>query len=166
MRWEPASGSVEHFFDDEPVCGSRGVDGRLMKGIEPFPTRELVPYDTAYLSGYVVEHYQVVLVDAAKQAREEMNEELRGTCAPGRSRATRSGTCEIFPTYSGETFKHILVPAWLLTYTYGRRAFQVVANGYTGAIAGQYPKSPWKIAGAVFVVVVIAIILLVLAQQQ
>jgi hypothetical protein len=165
VRWERASGRIQHFFDDEPVCGSRGVDPGLMKGIEPFPTKELVPYDTAYLSGYVVEHYQVVLLDAAKQAREEMNDELRSLCSrevPGDTQRN----LEISPTYSGETFKHILVPAWLLTYTYGRRVFQVVANGYTGTIAGQYPKSAWKIAGAAFVVIVIAVIIFVLAQQH
>ena len=42
--------------------------------------------------------------------------------------------------YSGQTFKHILVPVWLLTYNYGPRTFQVVINGFTGAIAGQYPE--------------------------
>jgi hypothetical protein len=47
--------------------------------------------------------------------------------------------------YSGQTFKHILVPIWLLTYNYGARNFQVVINGYTGAIAGKYPKSWIKI---------------------
>ena len=67
VRWEPASGHVSHFFDDEPVPGSRGIDAGLLRGIEPFPTKELVPYDTAFLSGFVVEHYQVVLLDAAKQ---------------------------------------------------------------------------------------------------
>ena len=50
----------------------------------------------------------------------------------------------IFPSYSGETFKHILVPVWLLVYTYGRKSFQVLANGHTGKIAGEYPKSFWN----------------------
>jgi len=165
VRWEPASGHVSHFFDDEPVSGSRGVDAGLLRGIEPFPTKELVPYDTAYLSGYVVEHYQVVLLDAARQARERMTGELRALCSsevPGDTQRN----LEIFPTYSAETFKHILVPVWLLTYTYGRRVFQVVANGYTGAISGRYPKSPWKIAVAVFFAIVVAIIFLLLAQRQ
>jgi hypothetical protein len=164
VRWEPASGRIQHVFDDEPVCGSRGVDARLMRGIEPFPTRELVPYDTAYLSGYVVEHYQVVLLDAARQARDGMHGELMRLCSnevPGDTQRN----LEIFPTYSGETFKHILVPAWLLTYTYGRKAFQVVANGYTGAIAGQYPKSGWKIAAAALLIAMIVIILIALGQQ-
>jgi hypothetical protein len=33
-----------------------------------------------------------------------------------------------------------------MTYTYGARSFQCVQNGVTGAIQGEYPKSPWKIA--------------------
>ena len=41
----------------------------------------------------------------------------------------------------------MLVPVWLLTYTLRRRTvYQVVVNGYTGRMAGQYPKSPWKVA--------------------
>jgi predicted RNA-binding Zn-ribbon protein involved in translation (DUF1610 family) len=165
VRWEPASGQVSHFFEDEPVPGSRGVDPRLLKGIEPFPTKELVPYDTGYLSGFIVEHYQVVLIDAAQRAREEMDGELRQLCSrevPGDTQRN----LEISPTYSGETFKHILVPAWLLTYTYGQKVYQVVANGSTGRIAGRYPKSPWKVAAATAVVLVIAIILLVLAATN
>ncbi len=26
VRWEPASGAIDHFFDDEPVPGTQGVD--------------------------------------------------------------------------------------------------------------------------------------------
>jgi len=70
----------------------------------------------------------------------------------------------IFPSYSGETFKHILVPIWLLTYTYGSRAYQVVANGYTGRLAGRYPKSGWKIAGAVLLAIIVLLIVLFLTD--
>ncbi len=164
VRWEPASGHVSHFFDDQPVPGSRGIDAGLLRGIEPFPTKELVPYDTAFLSGFVVEHYQVVLLDAAKQGRERMNAELRTLCS-ARVPGDTQRNLEIFPTYSGETFKHILVPLWLLTYTYGKRVFQVVANGYTGAIAGKYPKSPWKVAAAVVAVILAIIAFAVLANN-
>ena len=63
--------------------------------------------------------------------------------------ATRTAICSVDTDYSGQTFKHILVPIWLLTYNYGPRNFQVVINGYTGAIAGKYPKSWVKITLAV-----------------
>lgn len=144
VRWQPAAGEIQHFFDDEPIPGSRGVDLALLKAVEPFPTADLVPYDTAFLSGFVVEHYQVVLIDAARQSRESMERQLRVLCArevPGDTQRN----LRIEPRYSGETFKHVLVPVWLLTYNYSRQSFQVLVNGYTGEIAGRYPKSGWKI---------------------
>ena len=52
----------------------------------------------------------------------------------------------IHPVFSGRTFKHVLVPIWLLVYMFGSKSYQVVVNGYTGRIAGRYPYSPWKIA--------------------
>lgn len=164
IRWEHASGQISHFFDDEPVPGTKGVDRSLLTSVEPFPTKDLVPYDTAYLSGYVVEHYQIVLVDAAKQSRDAMHAKLMALCSqqvPGDTQRN----LRIFPEYSGETFKHILVPAWLLTYTYGAKVFQVVANGYTGKIAGRYPKSVWKILAAVLAALAVVLLIVVLTQR-
>ena len=45
VRWEPASGRLQHFFDDDLICASVGVHPDLLRGIEPFPTNELVAYD-------------------------------------------------------------------------------------------------------------------------
>jgi hypothetical protein len=67
--------------------------------------------------------------------------------------------------YSGQTFKHILVPIWLLTYNYGKRNFQVVINGHTGAIAGKYPKSWIKITLAVLTVIMVVVIIMTLTQR-
>ena len=68
------------------------------------------------------------------------------------------------PRVLGATFKHILVPVWLLTYTYGAARFQVVVNGYTGMIAGQYPKSPWKILFVVLLALVVLVIVMYASQ--
>ena len=80
-RWEPSSGHVDHFFDDELVSGSVGVNAKLMRKIEPFPTHELVPYDSGYLAGWVVEQYQIDLVTAATAARAQMEDEITKMCA-------------------------------------------------------------------------------------
>jgi predicted RNA-binding Zn-ribbon protein involved in translation (DUF1610 family) len=144
-RWRPASGSLRHFFDDEPIPGTQGVRPDLLKRIEPFPTGDLVPYDTAYLSGFVVEHYQVVLIDAAERARTSMQGKLEQLCAaqiPGDTYRN----LRVHADWSGQTFKHILVPVWILTYGFGAKSFQLLANGVTGEIAGDYPKSPLRIA--------------------
>ena len=62
--------------------------------------------------------------------------------------------------FSNQTFKHILVPVWLLTYNYGARAFHLVVNGYTGRMAGEYPKSAWKIAFLVLLALIVLMIFL------
>jgi hypothetical protein len=68
--------------------------------------------------------------------------------------------------FSAQTFKHILVPVWLLRYTYGARAFQCVMNGVTGAVRGDYPKSPWKVALLVLVVLVVTVLVFSLAGER
>jgi hypothetical protein len=158
-RWVPASGEVRHFFDDEPVPGTQGVSHALLQQVQPFPTQELVPYDTAYLSGFVVEHYQIVLVDAAQRSQQAMTEQLRQMSAAQVPGDTQRNLL-IHPVFSGQTFKHILVPIWLLTYDFGAKPYQVVVNGYTGRMAGDYPKSFWKIALLVLLAIIVVLFIL------
>ncbi len=163
-RWEAASGVVDHFFDDEPVPGTQGLPIGLLRQVEPFPTPEVVPYDTAFLSGHVVEHYKVVLMEAAKLSQEQMYAALEELCArqiPGDTYRN----LRIHPDYSGRTFKHVLVPVWLLSYNYGARAFQVIVNGYTGKIAGKYPYSVWKILFLVALALIALVTFLTVASE-
>jgi hypothetical protein len=161
IRWQWSSGALDHFFDDELVPASRGVQPDLLRKVEPFPTKELSPYNAGFLSGWVVERYQIDLVAAAQHAREIMDQKITGLCAaevPGDTHRN----LDVDTDYSQQTFKHILVPLWLLTYNYGPRNFQVVINGFTGTIAGKYPKSWVKIffaiLGALAVMGVIALV--------
>jgi hypothetical protein len=165
VRWQPAAGRLEHFFDDEPVPGSTGVHPALLRAIEPFPGSDLVPYDTAYLSGFVVEHYQVVLIDAARSARETMEAKLRGLCAAQVPGDTHRNLV-VEGDFSAETFKHILAPVWLLVYQFRGRDHQVVVNGHTGRIAGEYPKSPWKIAALIVLGLALAAVLALVASSS
>lgn len=153
-RWRPASGEVSYRFDDLLVPATRLLRHDLLTAVEPFPTGDLVPYDTVYVAGWTVEHYQVTLLDGAKQSRAAMQaylKSLAGSDVPGDTYRN----LRIFPEYSAETFKHILVPAWTLLYQYRGRMFQTIINGYTGQIAGEYPKSGWKIFAAIVIAVVI-----------
>jgi DNA-directed RNA polymerase subunit RPC12/RpoP len=163
-RWVPSAGSLDHFFDDELVPASRGVDATLLRKVEPFPTQELTPYRAGFLSGWVVERYQIDLVAAAQRAREGMDAKTYNLCAaqvPGDTHRN----LQVNTDYSSQTFKHILAPLWLLTYHYGSRNFQVVINGYTGTIAGLYPKSWIKITLAVLAGLLVAGILVLVFQR-
>jgi ribosomal protein S27E len=167
-RWVPSSGSVDHFFDDDLVPATRGVQLDLLRKVEPFPTKELTPYDAGFLSGWVVERYQIDLLTAAQHSRQQMESAMEQRCGsevPGDTYRDLDVACQFYR----QTFKHILLPVWLLTYNYGPRTFQVVINGYTGTIAGNYPKSFWKIFFAVVggvALVALIVGLVALAQNR
>jgi DNA-directed RNA polymerase subunit RPC12/RpoP len=153
VRWYPSAGSLEHFFDDELVAASRGVHPTLLRKVEPFPTKDLVPYDPSFLSGWVVERYQIDLPSAAHEARKRLEAKTVQLCA-ARVPGDTHRDLQVASTFSAQTFKHILAPLWLVTYDYHHTSFQCVVNGYTGVIAGEYPKSWIKITLAVLTVVV------------
>ena len=154
-RWEYASGHISRAFDDLLVPASKGVHTKLLDDLQPFPTTtDLVPYDPGYLSGWVVEQYQIDLVQAAEDSRGRMHSQLSSDCAkevPG----DRHRNLRISPSYSNQTFKHVLLPVWLLTYTYGTKNYQVTVNGSTGKITGEYPLSWVKITIAIIIGLII-----------
>ena len=157
VEWTPAAGELDHFFDDELVAASTGVGAGLLRRLEPFPTGQLIPYDPGYLAGWTVERYQIDLVNAATRSRAVMEAKTRQLCSSAVPGDTQRNL-EVEATFSDQKFKHILVPVWLLTYTYGATVYQVAANGVTGKIAGDRPWSWIKIALLILVVIIVLIV--------
>ncbi len=133
--------------------------------MEPFPTKELVPYDPSFISGWVVERYQIDLPSAAQAARAKMESKTVSLCVsqvPGDTHRDLN----VRSAYSAQTFKHILVPIWMVSYDFHGRSFQCVINGYTGSIAGEYPKSWIKIALATLGIAALVILILWWGNRQ
>jgi Zn finger protein HypA/HybF involved in hydrogenase expression len=154
VKWTPASGDLTHTFDDELVPASKGVHASLLRGVEPFPTASLIPYDPGYLAGWTVERYQIDLPNAAAEAKRQMHatiERLCGQQVPGDTHRN----LVVRATYSNERFKHVLMPVWLVTYDYRAKSYQVAANGVTGRICGERPWSWIKIALVVLAVLIV-----------
>ncbi len=164
IRWEYASGALQHFFDDQLIPASKGVHDKLLAKLEPYPTTtELLPYDPGYLSGWVVEQYQIDLVAAAQDSRARMDAAVRSLCAaqvPGDTHRN----LRVQADYSAQTYKHILLPIWLLTYDYGHKTFQVAVNGTTGKIAGEYPISWIKVTLVVLAAILVLCLFLYLQK--
>lgn len=164
-RWEHASGTVEHFFNDELVAASKGVPADLIGKIEPFPTvDQLVPYDASYLSGWVVEQYQIDLANASQRAEKSMTDTLESMCSREVPGDTQRGL-QIDPHFHDRTFKHVLLPVWVLSYNYLGTPYQVLINGYTAQIAGRYPKSWVKITLLVLTILLIVLIIALLSSN-
>jgi ribosomal protein S27E len=161
-RWERSSGRVQHFFDDELVPASRGIQRNLLAKIEPFPTKQLTDYVPSYVAGWTVEQYQLDLIAAAQESRRRMEEKVYAMCAsqvPGDTHRN----LQVQSQFTGQTFKHTLLPVWFVTYNYGAKTYQIVLNGVTGKVAGDHPLSFWKIF---FLVLFIALLIGIFAAAN
>ena len=112
VRWEPAEGVLEKFFDDVPVEASKGLDRSLSEAIEPFPTAELVPYEPSSLSGFLAEEYAVDVEGALGIAKDRMTAEIRAGCAEAVPGDTQRDL-QVSTAWSAVTYKNALLPVWI-----------------------------------------------------
>ena len=159
VRWEPASGTLQKFFDDVPVPASRGIDESLCRDIEPYPTAELTPYEPSYLSGFLAEENAIDLPEALENAKTRMRAEIRSACAnevPGDTQRN----LQVESVFSAVAYKNALLPVWIAAYDYRSRPYRFMVNGVTGKCTGTAPWSWIKITLLVFTALTVLMIIL------
>ncbi len=163
VRWEPVSGFLEKFFDDLPVAASRGIPRDLLPDLEPFPTKDFVPYDPSFLSGFLAEEIAVDLPDALREARARMEREIRSACA-GQIPAPMHRGLEVRTAWSGLAYKSGLFPIWIAAYDYRGTPYRFLVNGVTGRISGKAPWSLVKIAFALLAAILVLLLFSMLSK--
>ena len=150
-RWFPASGRVARDFNDVLIMASRSLPERLGDELTPWDMGDLVPYNPEFLAGFQSEGYTVSLSDGHGEARDRMSnvivQDVRRDIGGDEQRVHAVDT-----DWSGETFKHILLPVWTAAYKYNGKSYRFLVNGQTGEVQGERPWSVWKIALVVIVV--------------
>lgn len=161
IRWEPASGALQLFFDDVPVPASRGVDVSLTQKLEPFPTADLTPYDPSYLSGFLAEENAVDLPEALESAKARMHNDIRAACArevPGDTHRN----LEVRTAFDAVAYKNALLPIWIAAYDYHGTPYRFLVNGVTGQCTGTAPWSWIKVTLLIMTILTIVMVVLVL----
>jgi hypothetical protein len=142
-RWE--SGHVRHIFDDLLTGGSRRISLLLLGQISNYDSTQLVQYDHKYLAGLSAQSYDNKLEEAWEMGRALIREVVRAKCREGPSTdKVRNFSAQL--DYADETWRYILVPLYISAYQHGRKTYQVLVNGQTGAVAGQRPVD-WRKVG-------------------
>ena len=158
VRWEPASGMHDEFFDDELVYASKGLPERYVKGVEPFDTTKLLAYDPSFLSGWKAEQYSVELKEGWDRGRQSIAEKIRYACAQ-KVRGDTHRNLRVQTAYSATTYKHVLLPLWIAAFQYGAKTYRVIVNGQTGKASGEAPYSWVKILALVAALILVFILL-------
>lgn len=159
VRWEPASGALDKFFDDVPVPASRGIDDTLARGIEPFPTADLTPYEPSYLSGFLAEENAVDLPEALELAKVRMKREIHDACADAVPGDTHRNL-EVESVFSAVAYKNALLPVWIAAYDYHGKPYRYLVNGVTGKCTGTAPWSWIKVTFTILAALTVLMIIL------
>ena len=143
-------------FENVPVDGSTKMDDALMESIEPFNLADAVDFQTAYLSGYLADKYDVDSEASIARANDRIRQSTQDAFA-----STVVGYNSVMPVSSNISLnngrvRYALYPVWILNTAWNGQKFTFIMNGQTGKFAGDLPmdKAAFKtwlfgIAGAV-----------------
>jgi len=160
-QWTSVGGVVANAFDDVTVLANEGFDMERVKALEPWPTQGAAPFSPQFVAGHLCRTYDHDAEESFGEAQQEMEAGIEDTI-----RADIGGDLQRIErkevAWHELTFKHVLLPIWLLTVIYEQKPFQVFINGVTGEVQGQRPWSKVKIAAAIAAALVVLIIVLVI----
>lgn len=133
-------------FENIPVDGSTKMPDDLMESIEPFDFSKAVDFQTAYLSGYLADKYDVTMEESIGRANDRIKASAEDTL-----KTTVSGYSSVnvdnssVQQLSGRA-KYALYPVWLLNTTYKGEKLTFAMNGQSGKLVGNLPVSKAKLA--------------------
>ncbi len=158
--WTFVRGSVRNSFDDIPIFANEGLDRNKVAKLEPWPTETARPYSAEYVAGHLCRTYdqdvEQCLPAATQQMERAIQETVRRDIGGDQQRIS-----SLDVNWQKMTYKHVLLPIWLLTVIYQQRPFQVYINGVTGEVHGARPYSKVKIAVAVVIALILLTVIIV-----
>jgi predicted RNA-binding Zn-ribbon protein involved in translation (DUF1610 family) len=145
-RWE--SGHVDLQINDLVIEGTARLSQKLLSSIKQFDMESLAPYEAKYLPGMQAQAYDVALEKAWEIGRQQMREQTRSACV-SRASTSQVRNFSMNLDFSEESWRYVLLPVYLSTYSLEGKVFQVMINGQTGTISGQRPVD-WNKVWLVF----------------
>jgi DNA-directed RNA polymerase subunit RPC12/RpoP len=164
VKWSSARGAFQRFFDDVCIPALKSLPHPLLHKLEPWPLEDLVPFTDQALSGKLAHTYEVELNEglglAKQRIEQELTQDVRRRIGGDEQRIHSQDTA-----YSALTYKHVLLPVWILAYRYGGKSYRVVVNAMTGQVSGERPWSAIKIGLAVTAGLILALIFFALTKE-
>ena len=131
-------------FENVPVDGSTKMEDALMESIEPYDISGAVPFQSAYLPGFLADKYDVDVEASIERANQRIKrsteEAFRSTVHGYTSVTTMDSSINL---HKGRA-RYALYPVWILNTQWNGQKFTFGINGQTGKIAGDLPMDKGK----------------------
>ena len=131
-------------FERIPVDGSEKMDDAYMESIEPFDYSEMVPFTTAYLTGYLADKYDVSAEASVPRADKRVEHSAAGVLDETVTGYMRHQMESCAVRKDVGSVKYALVPVWILTTRYNNQPYTFMMNGQTGKFIGSLPWDKGK----------------------
>lgn len=137
-------------FTGIPMDGSSKMDDVFMESIEPFDLGQLMDFDTAFLSGYFADKYDVEAEAGKERVRQRvensMNDQIQSSLI---------GYATVLPVSRQLQIDHskaryVLMPVWMLNTRFRDKMYTFAMNGQTGKMTGSLPICPRRTTGWFF----------------
>ena len=133
-------------FTKVPVDGSSKMPDTHMDAIEPFDYKEIKPFSTAYLPGFLADRYDEDDKKCAERATRRMENTTHAAL-----RATICGYSEVHPESEDLNVQvkkahYALLPVWMLHTRWNDKDFLFAMNGQSGKLIGDLPVDPKRVA--------------------
>lgn len=142
-------------FNDMTINALNKDHTYILNGILPYDQHKAVPFSMPYLSGFLADKRAVdengVLPEITRIANQFTSAHLKKSAA---------GFSSVNRTTERISIKHVdylyvLMPAWMLTYTYHKEQYYFAMNGDSGKIAGRVPLSRKKLLTLSIIITII-----------
>jgi DNA-directed RNA polymerase subunit RPC12/RpoP len=132
-------------FEKISVDGSEKMDDDYMDSIEPFDYGKLTGFQTAYLSGYIAEKYDVGIEASKERAIKRIKNSVESHFA-----SSVTGYSTVIKERSSVNVEngkvaYSLFPVWILNTRYKNQNYQFVMNGQSGLMVGKLPADKGKV---------------------
>lgn len=130
-----------------PMDASSKMGDAIMESIEPYDYSGIVPFETAYLSGFFADKYDVDAADGEERVRQRVSASMESMIS-----SSMHGYSTVVPTnkrlqVSHSKANYVLLPVWLLNIRYNSQTYLFAMNGQTGKMTGTFPICPKRTAG-------------------
>ena len=126
-------------YEHVPADGSKNMEDALMESIEPFNFKDAVPFEPAYLAGYIADRYDVDQKTRLERVKERVTKSTEAAF-----QNTVTGYTTLRQVNSNVDIRNIktsyaLYPVWVLSTTWKDKNYIFAMNGQTGALIGDLP---------------------------
>ncbi len=164
--WYTDSGSYSKFYNDVQVEASRYMTEKNLNKTFGFDTNNAYIYKPQFIAGFEAERYSTGLDDSWLIAKSMIDDSIKNAIL-SRYNYDVLDYINVDTIYSSKTYKYILVPIWVVAYTYKKKAYSVIINGRNSRADGTCPTSPTKVTALVlFCAAVIGLIVWAILKSQ